>query len=177
MIKRISELNNDELRKVFQENEKLQDEVEEYMTDGEMHYISDNLNKFRKYLSDWNIGFYNQNYIQVKDGYESEFIQGVFDARNDYGFLSDEEFEKWQSVDFWVFDEDFEKDSSYLDENLFNEFVQVVLNRFNEMTDIYNYDIEGYFVEFYSDAVMNDDDFYIDYETFELFETITKSYK
>lgn len=175
MIKRISELNNDELRKVFQENEKLQNEVEEYLTESEMYYISENLDRFRKYLKDWSIGFYNQNYIQIKDGFESEFIEGVFDARNDYGFLSDEEFEKWQSVDFYEYDE--WNDIHELNESLFNEFVEVVLNRFNEMTNISNYDIEDYFVEFYADAIMNDENFYVNYETFELFEVVTKSYK
>ena len=177
MIKRISELNNDELKKVFQKNEQLQNEVKEYLIDVEMEYVSENLNSFKKYLKDWDIGFYNQNHIQVKEGFESQFIEGVFDARNDYGFLSDEEFEKWQSIDFWVFDE--ENGENELNESLFNEFVQVVLNRLNEMTDIYNYDIEDYFINNYVNCYMYyyDEDYYIDYNTFELFQVITKSYK
>lgn len=170
MIKRISELNNDELRKVFQENDKLQNEVEDHMTDSEMFYVSDNLNKFKKYLKDWNIGFYhNNNYIQVKEGCEDEFIKGVFDATKDYGFLSDEEVKEWEGM-FYVEDSEYNK-------NLFKKFVNLVLNRLNEMTNISNYNIEDYFVEFYADAIMNDESFYINYETFELFEVTKKSYK
>lgn len=87
MIKRISELTNEELKEVFAANSKLQENVLDDMIESEMYWVSEELDYLKPSLNDWSIGACQHNYIKVGDS--SEFIDNLLALQEDYGFFSD----------------------------------------------------------------------------------------
>jgi len=187
-IKRIDELTTEELRKVFQNNAKLQNEISEDMQESEMFWAGEILDVLNEYggLSSWDIGFCNRNqHITAKDGKEREFIEGVKKAQKDYGFLPDGEnvyieyvdelIMEWKNVDMYS--------DEYVD--LEEKIAEHISNIERLLTEQFTKNLDGllgtyeedYFLEFYADARM-DGDYHVNMETFELFECVsyTKSY-
>src|SRR5690625_1009308 len=93
MDKRIvSELNADELRKVFAQNGGLRELVFDDMQDSEMMWVNEQLDTLTKNgaLSSWSIGICNRDqHITVRDGKEIDFIENLKALQRDYCFLPD----------------------------------------------------------------------------------------
>ena len=187
MKKEIRNLTNEELKKVFNANEKLQQEVMEDMEGSEMLWISEYLNCFKDSLSNWSIGFYNRNFITIKDGAEYEFLQNTLEAQKNFCFLEDKFtniiaslMKKYDKLDELWYVEGKQKEYDNLQIEIDEEFENIqneVLDQFNRMTNLNIEDAQNYFIEFYVDSRL-DKNAYID-ESFILYEDISyvKSYK
>ena len=183
MKKEIRNLTNEELKKVFNANAKLQQEVMEDIEESEMFWISEYLNCFKDSLSNWSIGFYNGNFITVQPDKEIEFLNGVLKAQKDFCFLKDEFTEitknlinKYYQLDESQYEEDKQSEFDVLQIEIEEEFENIqseVLNQFNIHTDFNSEDAQNYFIEFYVDARL-DENCYID-ENFILYEDISYS--
>jgi len=75
MKTRITELNMEAQKQLFRNNEWLQEKTSEFYQEMTMFWVSDYLDIFKHNLSDWSIGFFQRNYIKVKD--ESRFIHDM----------------------------------------------------------------------------------------------------
>ena len=82
-MKKFKELTIEQLTEIVNRSKKLRDELDEYIQDCEMCWISEKLAVMKDSLSDWSIGFYNQNYIRVKD--YGTFLDCVIDSEKRYG--------------------------------------------------------------------------------------------
>lgn len=82
-MKRFSELSNEQLTNIVNRSKKLRDELDEYIQDSEMHWISEKLSCVKDSLANWSVGFYNQNFLRVRD-YEG-FVDGVEKSIKMYG--------------------------------------------------------------------------------------------
>ena len=174
------------LAKILVNNTKLVRDIEEDIIESEIDYISDMLDCFRGSLIDYSIGFYNRNYIEVKD-YE-KLIDSCIGATEDYGFFNEEDLE------YCKYARDLYERLNMMGwgnkqrDNLENKIEEVnniiedkVIEQFNKYTDYwtilkFEY-LCDYFYEFYSEERLNEG-LYFDTETYELFEDIsyTKSY-
>lgn len=187
-IKRIDELTTEELRKVFQKNTVLQEEVSEDMQESELFWVGEVLDALNEYggLSSWYIGFCNRNqHIAAKDGKEWEFIEGVKKAQKEFGFLPEGEnvcIDYVSELIDELHDLELYSDEYYALEEKVAEHIS---NIERLLTDQFTKNLDGllgtyeedYFIEFYADARMNGD-YYVNMDTFELFEDVsyTKSY-
>lgn len=82
-MKRFSELSDEQLTNIVNRSKKLRDELDEYIQDTEMNWIEEKLSCVRESLANWSVGFYNQNFLRVRD-YES-FVDGVGESIKMYG--------------------------------------------------------------------------------------------
>lgn len=82
-MKRFSELSNEQLTNIVNRSKKLRDELNEYIQDSEMNWISEKLSCVQDSLANWSVGFYNQNFLRVRD-YEG-FVDGVEKSIKMYG--------------------------------------------------------------------------------------------
>ncbi len=82
-MKKFSELTDEQLVSIVKNSKKMRDEFCEYIQDTEMSWIGDKLDCVRDSLSDYSIGYYDRNYINVRD-YES-FVDGVAQSSEWYG--------------------------------------------------------------------------------------------
>lgn len=69
-MKKFKELTIEQLTEIVNRSKKLRDELDEYIQDCEMCWISEKLSVLKPSLKDWSIGFFNQNYITVKDWHD-----------------------------------------------------------------------------------------------------------
>lgn len=174
-MKKISELNQEELKEVFHSNDKLQYKVYEDYQESEMDHISEILDSFKPALNDWSIGFNNYNSLRVKD--HKAFLECALDAQNDFCFLSDEwtprietllsKYSTLYNMDYD--DKNYDQLENWLEEQT-QEVIDEVLNQFNKMTQYDNKYILDYFLDFYAESRM-DEDFYVD-ESGVLFEHV-----
>lgn len=68
IVKRyVNELTIEEIKKVFNTNEKLRQEIMEDAAEGEMFWVGEKLDYVRNYMSDWSVGAYDRSYIRVSD--------------------------------------------------------------------------------------------------------------
>lgn len=74
-MKKFSELSFEEFEQIINRSKKLRDELNEYIMDCEMIWLSEKLDCVKDSLSDWCVGFYEQNYTKVKDW--EGFFEGV----------------------------------------------------------------------------------------------------
>lgn len=82
-MKKFKELTIEQLTEIVNRSKKLRDELDEYIQDCEMIWISEKLSVLKPSLKDWSIGFFNQNYITVKDWHD--FLDCVIDSAKTYG--------------------------------------------------------------------------------------------
>ena len=174
------------LVKILENNTKLVRDIEEDIIESEMNYISDMLNYFRESLRDYSIGFYNRNYIEVKD-YEN-LIDSCIRVTEDYGFFNEEDLEYCKYANELYERLNMMGWGNKQRDNLENKIEEVnniiedkVIEQFNKYTDYwtilkFEY-LCDYFYEFYASERL-EEDLYFNTETYELFEDIsyTKSY-
>lgn len=184
--KYIEEMNKEELIKVFEANHKLQNDVYDDMVESEMHWIGEQLDYLRDGLSDWSIGAYNYNYIKIKDN--DKFIAGLIKMDKEVPLFGDEEAKQIYEVEklrdeFYNKDcddedyEDVEEEYEGAVQELAESVVKAFTRRLNDCGE-HKYQLD-YFFEFYADSRLEKDMFYIENDTYELFEDVsfTKSYK
>lgn len=187
-MRAFKELNQEELLKVFEVNSKLEEQVFNDMFDN-AHFWN------TEYLDSWNggidycIGYDRGTYFNCTD--EELFLDGLKKAQEMYGFLAD----KYNPVIEYAEKllnrmDNLDYDSKYYDNNyerlaervteLINELEHECYKRFMDEYECC-FDDENkklYFIEFYADSRMDDDDFYVD-DDYVLYEHIEyeKSYK
>ena len=183
MYKNIKDLSIDELKKVLDVNQKLQNEVYEDYQESEMYYITEILDNFKDSLSDWSIGFNNSNYIKVKD--DILFLESIKDVQADYCFLADADYndkeidDLIEKINKFNYEDMSEEEADELENFIgskINKYKSLIINTFNQFTDTDAEDVLSYFIEFYSDERLSED-CYID-DNFILYENISyiKSY-
>ena len=177
----LRELNQDELKRVFENNNKLQVEVIEDIEESEMFWISEYLDPIKKSLSDWSIGFHNHNYIKIKD--TRLFLEGLELIQESFELLRGsltEEIKKVIEKLNVLYDMDYNNRNYHNLEDWIDNKVECLANElvksFNSLTDYNSGDIESYFLDFYVEERMHKD-FYIDRD-FILYQDVayTKSY-
>lgn len=82
-MKRFSELSTEQLTNIVNSSTKLRNELDKFIQDYEMYWISEKLDYVRDSLANWSVGFYNKNFLKVRD-YEA-FVDGVEKSIKDYG--------------------------------------------------------------------------------------------
>lgn len=180
-MKKINDLSEDELKIVWEKNSKLRDDVRRTCEDNDMYLIGEILDILSESLDNWSVGFYNNNYIKIKDG--NYFIFKLNSVCEKYCFLSIED-SKYLNYGVVLINRlncmDCDNKRFDMLENKINDMAQVfkekVIEEFNKMTMPLEYDylLEN-FIEFYVEQYLNDDKFYIDDE-YMLYEKIIKSY-
>lgn len=181
--KNISELSEKELTKIWEVNEKLRSKVEDDYIESEMFYISEILHCIKNSLKNWSIGFYNQNYIDIKNNYD--FLNGLLEIQKDYCFLEDkytnnirkliDEYNEFYCMSYD--DENYER----IEEEIYFKIEKIKEIFLNEINDITNHndeeDLKRYFIEFYmEERIKNMEDYYID-NNYVLYEDYVRSYK
>jgi len=82
-MKKFSEMSLEELEQIVNRSKEMRDKLDEYIQDCEMDWISDKLRKIDSSLRDWSVGFYNQNFISVKD--YGDFLDCIIDYKKAFG--------------------------------------------------------------------------------------------
>jgi hypothetical protein len=184
----VSEMNNEELTKVFNNNEKLQHDVLEDMIESEMHWVTEQLDCFKDGLSDWSIGANNRNYITVKKEEIQTFIDGVIKVQKDFCLLEDKENEFIDNIEkkidtlnnldmysneFDTLEEEIEEDVKTLAEKITDHYTRIFDNLYEN-----KYQLE-YFTEFYAESRLEENAYInLDENSYTLYEDIsyTKKY-
>ncbi|EGT4582865.1 hypothetical protein QRX12_15445 [Clostridioides difficile] len=180
-MKKIANLNKEELKIIWEKNSQLREDVRKACEDNDMYWIDEILCHLNKSLDDWSIGFYNDNYIKIEDNHK--FLLELKSVCEKFSFLSEEE-QRPLEYAISLIDKlhcmDFENKRFNMLENKINNMVkkleEKVIEEFNKMTEPLDkeYLLEN-FIEFYVEAYLNDNEFYIDNE-YVLYEKIIKSY-
>ena len=82
-MKKFKDLSIAELTQIVNRSKNLRDELSDYIQNSEMSWIDEKLAIMESSLSDWSVGFFNQNYISVKDWYS--FLDCVKDSAKYFG--------------------------------------------------------------------------------------------
>ena len=184
-MRKISDLNNYELRKVFENNSKLQTLVFDDMFETANFYCEEYLNCWKRGSIDYCIGWDRGTYFTSTE--HGGFIDGLRQAQRSFCFLADDWNAKIDYVDKLIgrldylyynsSAENYDRLEARIDE-LIEELENACYRRFMlEYDDCFNYENQlDYFISFYSNERM-DDNFYIN-ENYELFEHVDyiKSY-
>lgn len=88
-MKRFSEMNLQEFRQIVDSSKELREKLDSRIQDSELDYLTDKLACVKSSLSNWSVGFYNRNFINVSD-YE-DFLDGVKKCANFFGASEREE--------------------------------------------------------------------------------------
>ena len=172
----------DTLKNILSINNKLAQDVEADFIECEMYYISDIMDEIRGACYDWSIGFYNHNYINIKDG--GAFLDGLENIQYKFGLLSEKDAEILAHAQelnnrlYW-----FDSDNKQYDNlenkvnSLIEELEEIFIKNINLITDVDADALEDYFINCYMDNIDADKYFY-NVDTLELFEEIhyIKSY-
>ena len=177
LLKPYEDLTIEELKQVFNNNEKLQDDILQAAQDDVDYWISEYMNCFERGALVYNIG-YPGNYIKIKNSYE--FIQGLKQLQEEYCYLSEDGEKNIKYCDHLMsrhnnlpFDdyinaERLENRIDEITEELKNDFLKQLVNEYNYYYDTKN--LCDYFVEMYADNMTGQyyiDDNYILYQHIE----------
>ena len=91
----LENLSSEQLMELVENNSDLRNMLEDEFIEAEMDYIGDVLNTLK--LKNYDIGFYNRNYIELFDNIEQ--LENIKRATDDFGLLSDENIE---TVDYCI---------------------------------------------------------------------------
>jgi hypothetical protein len=182
-MKNFDILTTEELKKVFENNEKLKNEVFDAAQDDASYWINEYLGCFERGALECNIG-YPGDYIRVKD--QGKFIQGLKQLQKDYCYFSDDDEKTTSYVDRLI---DRYNNLPYYDDInaarlearieelitiLQSNFLRTLVNEYNYYYDTNN--LYNYFIECYSDNLSGP--YYID-DNYTLYQHIEyeKCYK
>ncbi len=182
-MKNFDILTTEELKKVFNNNEKLQNEVFDAAQDNASYWINEYMNCFERGALECNIG-YPGDYIRVKD--QEKFIQGLKQLQKDFCYLSDDDekiisyadhlIDRYNNLPYYD-----DTNAARLDDRI-EELTTILQSNFlRALSSEYNYyydtdNLYNYFIECYSDNLT--DNYYID-DNFILYQHIEyeKCYK
>lgn len=66
-MKKFSELTTEQRINIIQHSEKMRDEFQNYICDTEMCFIEEKLDCVTSSLGNYSIGFYDRNFLEVRD--------------------------------------------------------------------------------------------------------------
>lgn len=176
-MKYINQLTDKEKRALIENNSGLANMVYDDMIEGEMHFISEQLDCIRAGLRDYSIGAYNRNYIIVSDALA--FLDGLEELQKIYCTLPDDmqpeidrvlsARDRFRTIDMnynnlYILSEWLDKKAQY--------FADCITDYFSACLDPTRADMIEYFIEFYADERM-DESYYIN-DSGVLCQTITK---
>ena len=167
IMKKFSTLTVDELKKVYDANDVLQQNVVEDYEESQMDYVGDILDVLSKGLTNWEVGYGSCPWVRYDS--ERDLFQAALDSCRDFGFLPDDVAEK---VKYYltrcdVLDEmEYENKhygelESYI-EHAAEDVAEEIVSAFKGLLDYSEDDILDYFLSFYSDERMNENEFYVD---------------
>lgn len=176
-MKNFDLLTIEELRKVFDNNEKLQDDVLQAAQDEVCFWFNEYMECFDQGTIEYNIG-YPGNYLKVKNRFA--FIQGLFELQKNFCYLSDESDRKIKYCDHLIdrynnlYHYDF-TNAERLADRICDLSQELKTELLNNMVSEYNYyydtkNLRDYFVEMYADNMTGQyyvDDDYILYQHIE----------
>lgn len=173
--KYISEMSTEELKKVFEVNDKLRNEISDFCYDSEMYYVQDIINCFDRSSIDYRIGYDRGCYFRCLD--EATFVEGVEEVQANFEFLSDDEFAIIANIKNLFEDEEehweeIEAECKELADTFHKHFENIFYNALCD--DDYHLEtwLDFYADEYYSDCYIDADD-----ESYELFRDEIKSFK
>ena len=180
-MKYLNELNLEELRKVYENNNGLQEKVFDDMFDNAAFWCSEYLDCWKRGGIDYCIGWDRGTYFKATNN--EYFLDGLKKAQENYCFLSDSYnstikyvenlISRMENLDYNTtnYDINCERLETRIEE-LIEELETACYKRFIlEYEDCFNDEYQlDYFLSFYSSERMNDD-FYIN-DNYELFEHV-----
>ncbi|HFL3653901.1 TPA: hypothetical protein ACG3P3_001625 [Clostridioides difficile] len=176
-MKKISELEDCELKKLFRVNSKLREAVSNSYEESQMYVINEILEYIKDSFINYSIKFHNKNFINVRYKYKfliklKEFFDSDFYPKFNCEQLVNDALQLYKKVENIVyFNEDNCNNICELDFKL-KELENIVLKSFNEMTSIDEDFLLYIFINSYIEENLNDKNFYID-ENFVLYEVMS----
>lgn len=176
-MKEFEILTPEELKKVFDNNKKLQDDIFNAAQENASYFISEYLECFERGALEYNIG-YPGDYIRVKN--QDKFIQGLKQLQKDYCYLSEDDektmlyadrlIDKYDNLPYYD-----DKNAARLEARieeltiiLQDNFLRLLVNEYNYYYDTNN--LCDYFIECFSENLTGEyyiDDNYILYQHIE----------
>ena len=168
----------DILINLVKNNDELENEVENNLIETEMFYIREILDDL-KGVSNYGIGFYNYNFIEIYRDLRNEinFIDSCIEISNNYGVFNIDE-DKWikelykKATDLYYMDYENQNYNNLENEVelKIDELRDLLVSKFNDMTNIDNYDIEGYLIDssYIDKLIDNNIVYYYDDNSYEL---------
>ena len=184
MKTRITELNMEAQKQLFRNNEFLQEKTSEFYQEMTMFWVSDYLDIFKHNLSDWSIGFFQRNYIKVKD--ESRFIHDMKTFVDTFGMsesnteLVNKYIKRLGEIELMENDLEYDDlDLVYYEiSDMFIKLKNILIKHFDELCDYSMYDLESYFLDDISNNAETYEDYYIiDDELTVIYEDIPATIK
>lgn len=175
-MKYIYELTDDEKRALIENNDALANMVYDDMIDGEMYFISEQLDCIRGGCKDWRIGPNNHNYIVVSDS--ERFLWGLEELQKTFCTLPDamrpEINRVLAALDRYLYkdmnSDNYDRLSVWLDEKA-QYFADCIAHYFGRRLDPSFNDMVDYFLDFYANGKM--DETYFIGDDGALYQTIT----
>ncbi|EQF22241.1 hypothetical protein QEW_4410 [Clostridioides difficile CD160] len=176
-MKKISELEDCELKKLFRVNSKLRKAVSDSYEESQMYVINRILEYIKDSFTDYSIKFNNKNFISVRCKYKfimklKEFFDSDFYPKLDCEQLVNDALQLYNKFENAVYFNEEYCNNIYKLNLKIKELENIVLRNFNEMTNIDEDFLLYIFVNSYVEENLNDKDFYID-ENFVLYEVIS----
>ena len=165
------------LKNIYHNDGDFSESVENYLIENEMFYIRELLNSLEG-IGDYSIGFYNRNYIDIKEDIRSliNFIDSCIELNENYGVFDNKDTDllkvlenKLNTLYFMDYN-----NSNYdlLYDWIFNKVIFIkdeLLSYFNSITDINTYNIDEFLNEVYYDVMLiylDSNKFYYDDEKY-----------
>ena len=169
------------LKNIYYNDSDFSESVENYLIECEMSYIRELLNSLEG-TEDYSIGFYNRNYIDIKEDVRSliNFIDSCIELSENYGAFDNKNTDllkvlenKLNTLYFMDYN-----NSNYdlLYDWILNKAIFIkdeLLSYFNSMTDIDTYNIDEFLNEVYYDIMLvylDSNKFYYDDEEYILMD-------
>ena len=165
------------LKNIYHNDGDFSESVENYLIENEMFYIRELLNSLEG-IGDYSIGFYNRNYIDIKEDIRSliNFIDSCIELNENYGVFDNKDTDllkvlenKLNTLYFMDYN-----NSNYdlLYDWILNKVIFVkdeLLSYLNSITDIDTYNIDEFLNEVYYDVMLiylDSNKFYYDDEKY-----------
>ena len=169
------------LKNIYYNDSNFAVSVENYLIENRIFYIRELLNSLEG-TEDYSISFYNRNYIDIKEDIRSliNFIDSCIELNENYGIFNYENTNLLKvlenKLDTLYFMDYNNSNYDLLYDWILNKVIFVkdeLLNYFNSITDIDNYNIEEFLNEVYYDFMLiylDSNSFYYDDEEYILID-------
>lgn len=167
----IEDMTTEQRTEVFNKNQKLRHLILDDMQDSEMDWISEKLDYIRSCLSDWEIGIVSHCWIKTNPSKIGAFLDGMEKMSKDFQPFNDED-QKRIMKELKAAVETYFNANSDLEEyeELEEKAIQAVQQTADELARQFQKDLAclydsknqlDYFLEFYADARMDGNQYYI----------------
>lgn len=138
----LENITNEQLKAIYNANSVIREKVEEAYQENILYWIGEQLKYIEGSLSKWCIGFYQDNFIKVKNDYE--FLKGLWKMEKDIPALTVEQNKELEALINKLDeleDEEVEKQSKKFQEYLINQWEKELNYDYSEK------ELEDYFIE------------------------------